>query len=123
VARPGVSVFFLMALINQFFGSGSYSNIGPYMAEIWPHACAQAGWASSTGRQFREVHRTGGPRGDRRIVQLRQPAGNARRTDPSTELFRRLVFPGEFAALFGVETRGRSIEEMAAPHPPSLQIN
>ena len=32
----GFSVFYLMILVQQFFGSGSYSIIGPYMAEIWP---------------------------------------------------------------------------------------
>jgi putative MFS transporter len=32
----GFSVFYLMIMVQQFFGSGSYSIIGPYVAEIWP---------------------------------------------------------------------------------------
>ena len=32
----GVSMFFLMILIQNFFGSGNYSIVGPYMGELWP---------------------------------------------------------------------------------------
>ena len=32
----GVSVFFLMILLQSFFGSGNYSIVGPYMGELWP---------------------------------------------------------------------------------------
>jgi putative MFS transporter len=31
-----VSMFYLMILVQQFFGSGCYAVIGPYMAEVWP---------------------------------------------------------------------------------------
>jgi putative MFS transporter len=39
----GVSVFYLVILVRQFFGSGSYSIIGPYMAEIWPSRLRASG--------------------------------------------------------------------------------
>ncbi len=32
----GMSMFFLMILIQNFFGSGNYSIVGPYMGELWP---------------------------------------------------------------------------------------
>ena len=32
----GVSMFFLMILLQNFFGSGNYSIVGPYMGEMWP---------------------------------------------------------------------------------------
>ena len=45
----GVSMFFLMILVQNFFGSGNYAIVGPYMAEVWPaRACAPAAWASAT---------------------------------------------------------------------------
>src|SRR6202007_982096 len=39
----GLSAFYLMVVIQQFFGSGSYSIIGPYMAEIWPSRLRPSG--------------------------------------------------------------------------------
>ena len=39
----GWSVFYLMIMVQQFFGSGSYSIIGPYMAEIWPSRLRASG--------------------------------------------------------------------------------
>jgi putative MFS transporter len=32
----GVSMFFLMIVLQNFFGSGNYSIVGPYMGELWP---------------------------------------------------------------------------------------
>ena len=32
----GVSMFFVMILLQSFFGSGNYSIVGPYMGELWP---------------------------------------------------------------------------------------
>ena len=32
----GVSMFFVMILLQNFFGSGNYSIVGPYMGELWP---------------------------------------------------------------------------------------
>ncbi len=38
-----VSVFFLMILVQQFFGSGIYAIVGPYMAEVWPSKLRASG--------------------------------------------------------------------------------
>jgi MFS transporter, putative metabolite:H+ symporter len=32
----GVSVFYVMLLLQSFFGSGNYSIVGPYMGKLWP---------------------------------------------------------------------------------------
>jgi len=32
----GVSMFYVMLLLQSFFGSGVYSIVGPYMGELWP---------------------------------------------------------------------------------------
>jgi MFS transporter, putative metabolite:H+ symporter len=32
----GVSMFYVMLLLQSFFGSGNYSIVGPYMGELWP---------------------------------------------------------------------------------------
>src|SRR5260370_40643327 len=45
----GFSVFYLMIMVQQFFGSGSYSIIGPYMAEIWPARLRASGMGLAYG--------------------------------------------------------------------------
>src|SRR5258707_15881048 len=45
----GFSVFYLMIMVQQFFGSGSYSIIGPYMAEIWASRLLASGMALDYG--------------------------------------------------------------------------
>jgi putative MFS transporter len=42
-------VFYLMIMVQQFFGSGSYSIIGPYMAEIWPARLRASGMGLAYG--------------------------------------------------------------------------
>ena len=32
----GMSMFYLMIVLQKFFGSGNYSIVGPYMGELWP---------------------------------------------------------------------------------------
>ena len=32
----GVSMFFVMIVLQSFMGSGNYSIVGPYMGELWP---------------------------------------------------------------------------------------
>jgi MFS transporter, putative metabolite:H+ symporter len=109
----GVSVFFLMALINQFFGSGSYSIIGPYMAEIWPARLRTSGMGLVYG--VGNLGKFIGPAG------LAVIAGSSNFVSPQATLaalitamnyFAAWYFLGMFAALFGVETRGRTIEEI-----------
>jgi putative MFS transporter len=45
----GVSLFFLMILVQQFFGSGIYAIVGPYMAEVWPSKLRASGMGVGYG--------------------------------------------------------------------------
>jgi len=77
---------------GAFFGSGSYSIIGPYMAEIWPARLRASGMGLAYGAG--KLGKFIGPAGlalIRRLVQLRQPAGDGGRFGPGHELFRPLV--------------------------------
>jgi putative MFS transporter len=107
----GVSVFFLMALINQFFGSGSYSIIGPYMAEIWPSRLRTSGMGLVYG--VGNLGKFIGPAGLALIAgssNFVSPQATLSALLPAMNYFAVWYFIGMFAALYGVETRGRTIE-------------
>jgi putative MFS transporter len=44
----GVSLFYVMLLLESFFGSGNYSIVGPYMGERGRGGCGAAAWVLST---------------------------------------------------------------------------
>ena len=44
----GVSMFYVMILLQSFFGSGNYSIVGPYMGELWPARLRGSGMGWST---------------------------------------------------------------------------
>ncbi len=44
-----ISVFFLTILVQQFFGSGIYAIVGPYMAEVWPAKLRASGMGVGYG--------------------------------------------------------------------------
>jgi MFS transporter, putative metabolite:H+ symporter len=43
------SMFFVMILVTVFFGSGNYSIVGPYMAEVWPTRLRTSGMGLGYG--------------------------------------------------------------------------
>jgi putative MFS transporter len=45
----GVSVFYVMVLVQSFFGSGNYAIVGPYMAEVWPSRLRASGMGVGYG--------------------------------------------------------------------------
>ncbi len=112
----GVSIFYLMILVQQFFGSGSYSIIGPYMAEIWPARLRASGLGLAYGAG--NLGKFIGPAG------LALIAGSSNLVSPQTTLdalipamnyFALWSVLGVVAALFiGFETRGRTIDEIDA---------
>lgn len=112
----GVSVFFLLVTAQRFFGDGSYAVIGPYSAEIWPAPLRASGMGFGYGLgNFGKVL---GPLGLALIV------GTSNFVKPQATLD--AILPAMFflgfwylqAGLifwfFGIETRGRSIEEIDA---------
>ncbi|HYB41681.1 MAG TPA: MFS transporter [Candidatus Methylomirabilis sp.] len=108
------SAFFLLIMIQRFFGDGSYAIIGPYLAEVWPAGLRTSGMGFSYG--VGNLGKIIGPLGLALIV------GSSDYISPKATLdaiFPALLFLAfwyaQAAAVFwllGIETRGRSIEEI-----------
>ncbi|MBV9966880.1 MAG: MFS transporter, partial [Alphaproteobacteria bacterium] len=123
-----VSVFYLMIVAQMFFGSGNYSIVGPYMGEMWPARLRGSGMGFVYG--IGNLGKFIGPAG------LALIAGSSNYVKPEATLD--ALIPGflYFAAwyvlgalafwLIGVETRGRTIDEidaeMSAPIATSAAI-
>ena len=110
----GVSVFFLMIVIQQFFGSGTYSIIGPYMAEIWPARLRTSGMGVVYG--VGNLGKFLGPAGLALIAgssNFVSPEATLDALIPAMNYFAVWSFLGLLGVLFfGIETRGRTIEEI-----------
>ena len=110
-----VSVFFLLIMVQRFFGDASYAIIGPYIAEVWPSRLRASGMGFSYG--IGNLGKIIGPLGLALIV------GSSDYVSPKvvpSALFPALLFLafwyGQAALMFlilGFETRGRSIEEIS----------
>jgi putative MFS transporter len=126
-----LSVFFLLIMVQRFFGDASYAVIGPYIAEVWPSRLRASGMGFSYG--IGNLGKIIGPLGLALIV------GSSDYVSPKVvpaALFPALLFLafwyGQAALMFlilGFETKGRSIEEInnaldsprAAPAPARVQ--
>ena len=110
----GMSVFYLMMLLAFFFTDGGFAIVGPYAAEVWPTNLRTTGMGSAYG--FGGLGKIFGPAG------LALIAGSTNVVNPEATiagLTLGFIFLACFAALagfvylvFGVETRGKSIEEI-----------
>jgi len=123
----GVSMFYVMLLLQSFFGSGNYSIVGPYMGELWPSRLRGSGMGFVYG--IGNLGKFIGPAG------LALIAGSANYVKPEATLdalvpgflyFAFWYVLGAFAFWFiGFETRRRSIEEidrdLARPGPVAAQ--
>jgi putative MFS transporter len=109
-------VFFLLIMIQRFFGDASYAIIGPYIAEVWPSRLRASGMGFSYG--IGNLGKIIGPLGLALIV------GSSDYVSPKVvpvALFPALLFLafwyGQAALMFlvlGFETKGRSIEEISS---------
>jgi putative MFS transporter len=111
-----------MILVSSFFGSGNYAIVGPYMAEIWPSKLRASGMGVSYG--VGNLGKFIGPAG------LALIAGSSNYVSPQTTLDALIPGMNYFAFwyvlgavaiwLFGIETRGRTIDEIdsALKTPP-----
>jgi putative MFS transporter len=110
----GFSVFYLMIMVQQFFGSGSYSIIGPYMAEIWPSRLRASGMGLAYGAG--NLGKFIGPAGLALIAgssNLVSPQATADALIPAMNYFAAWYILALVAVLFiGFETRGRTIDEI-----------
>ena len=88
----GVSMFFVMIVLQNFMGSGNYSIVGPYMGELWPARLRGSGMGLVYG--VGNLGKFIGPAGLALIAgssNFVDAAGDARRADPGVQLFRVLV--------------------------------
>src|SRR6202022_3440012 len=110
----GFSVFYLMIMVQQFFGSGSYSIIGPYMAEIWPSRLRASGMGLAYGAG--NLGKFIGPAGLAVIAgssNFVSPQATADALIPAMNYFAAWYVLALVAVLFiGFETRGRTIDEI-----------
>jgi putative MFS transporter len=109
----GVSVFWLFLMVQRFFGDGAYAIIGPYSAEIWPAGLRTSGMGFGYG--LGNLGKVIGPLG------LALICGQSNFVSPKASLdfiVPALLFLAFWSALsgiaflFGIETKGRSIEEI-----------
>jgi MFS transporter, putative metabolite:H+ symporter len=108
------SVFFLLVMAQRFFGDASYAIIGPYLAEIWPNRLRGSGMGFGYG--IGNLGKIIGP------LALAVIVGSSNYVSPQVTLdaiFPALLFLSYWYAqaalaflLLGIETKGRSIEEI-----------
>jgi putative MFS transporter len=112
----GASMFFVMIVLQNFFGSGNYSIVGPYMGELWPARLRGSGMGLVYG--VGNLGKFIGPAG------LALIAGSANYVAPKATLDALIPAFNYFAFWYvlgaaafwfiGFETGGRSIEEIDA---------
>ena len=110
----GVSMFFLMIVLQSFFGSGNYSIVGPYMGELWPARLRGSGMGLVYG--VGNLGKFIGPAGLALIAGSSNYVAPKATLDALIPAFNYFAFwyvLGAVAFWFiGFETRGRSIEEI-----------
>jgi MFS transporter, putative metabolite:H+ symporter len=109
-----VSVLWLMLMVHSFFGGGSYTIIAPYMAEVWPAGLRASGMGFGYG--VGNLGKIISPLGLAVIVgtsNFVKPAATLAAILPAMIFLAFWAVLAALAFLFiGVETRGRSIEEI-----------
>jgi putative MFS transporter len=109
-----MSVFVLLVVVQRFFGDASYAIIGPYLAEIWPKRLRGSGMGFGLG--VGNLGKIIGP------LALAVIVGSSDYVSPQVTLdaiFPAFLFLSYWYAqaafaflLLGIETKGRSIEEI-----------
>jgi putative MFS transporter len=112
----GVSMFFLMIVIQSFFGSGNYSIVGPYMGEMWPARLRGSGMGFVYG--IGNLGKFIGPAGLALIAgssNLVSPKATLDALVPGFNYFAFWYILGAVAFWWiGMETRGRTIDQIDA---------
>ena len=124
----GVSVFFLMILLQSFLASGNYSIVGPYMGEMWPSRLRGSGMGLVYG--VGNLGKFIGPLGLALVAgsdNFVSPKATMDALVPGFAYFAYWYLIGAFAFWFiGTETRARTIDqidaEMAATSARGAQI-
>jgi putative MFS transporter len=113
-AMFGVSAFWLLLAVAFFFADGGFAVVGPYAAEIWPSHLKTTGMGSAYG--FGGIGKIIGPLGLALIVG----SNNYLKPDvPLPQIPTAFVYLGCWFLMagvvyyfFGLETRGKSLEQI-----------
>jgi MFS transporter, putative metabolite:H+ symporter len=109
-----ISVFWLMLNVTYFFGEGGFAIIGPYSAEVWPSRLRATGMGAAYG--FGGIGKIIGPLGLALIVgssNIITPQASIAKIIPAfIYLGAWFAAAGIIFGFFGMETRGRSIEQI-----------
>jgi putative MFS transporter len=109
-----ISMFYVMILLQSFFGSGNYAIVGPYMAEVWPSKLRASGMGLGYG--FGNLGKFIGPAGLAVIAgsdNLITPKATLDALIPAMNYFGFWYLVGAAAIWFiGIETKGRTIAEI-----------
>jgi len=112
----GVSLFFVLIMVQRFFGDGSYAIIGPYMAELWPARLRASGMGLGYG--VGNLGKIFGPLGLALIIGSTNYVSPKATLDAIGPALAYLAFWYAMAGcafwFIGFETKGRSIEEIDA---------
>ena len=108
------SVLWLLLIAAYFFADGGFAVVGPYAAEVWPASLRTSGMGSAYG--FGGLGKIIGPLGLALIVG----SANVIKPDVSLDavvpafayLAAWFAMAGVVYLFFGIETRGRSLEEL-----------
>ncbi len=107
-----VSLFFLLLIGADMFVEGGFAVIGPYAAEVWPSSIRSTGMGAAYG--FGSLGKVLGPMGLALIIgssNIITPAASVAALLPAYSFLAIcFVISGLVFLLFGIETKGRSLE-------------
>jgi putative MFS transporter len=108
----GVSLFWLILIVNNAFADGGFAIVGPYSAEVWPVALRTTGMGSAYG--FGGLGKVIGPLGLALIVgssNIITPQASVAALLPAFSYLAAFFAMAGFAYIFiGMETKGHSLE-------------
>ena len=108
------SVFWLLTIVTYFFADGGFAIVGPYAAEVWPAGLRTSGMGSAYG--FGGLGKIIGPLGLALIAgssNIVTPQASVAMIVPAfSYLAGWYLLAGIVYYFFGIETKGRSIEEI-----------
>jgi MFS transporter, putative metabolite:H+ symporter len=109
-----VSLFFVLIMVQRFFGDASYAIIGPYLAEVWPNRLRASGMGFCYG--IGNLGKIIGPLGLALVIGTSDYVSPKATVDAILPALLFLAFWYGQAALvflfFAIETKNVSIEEM-----------
>jgi MFS transporter, putative metabolite:H+ symporter len=108
------SVFWLLLIVTYFFADGGFAIVGPYAAEVWPADLRTSGMGSAYG--FGGIGKIIGPLGLALIIgssNVVKPEASVAMILPAfVYLASWYLLAGGVYYFLGIETKGRSIEEI-----------